>query len=71
MAQILLMLGSVMAAAIAGNRSVTLEPEPEPVETTERNRVGNSKFWRKQMDNVKAEPIQSAPPLSDLSLIHI
>ena len=69
MATVLLMLGSVMSAAIAGNRSVTLEPEPEPepepVETTKRNRVGNSQFWRKQMDNVKDEIIQDAPPLSN------
>ena len=69
MATVLLMLGSVMSAAIAGNRSVTLEPEPEPepepVETTKRNRVGNSQFWRKQMDNMKDEIIQDAPPLSN------
>jgi len=56
MAAVLLMLGSVMSAAIAGNRSVKKEVEVEVVEEVPQERVSNSAFWSKEVERVKTEP---------------
>ena len=58
MAAVLLMLGSVMSAAIAGNRSVKKEVEVEVVEEVPQERVSNSAFWSKEVERVKTEPVK-------------
>lgn len=65
---LLLMLGSVMSAVVAGNRSVKPLDEPPDEPKVEAN---SSDFWKKEVERIKQpEPLptdREPPPLAPVS----
>lgn len=54
MATVLLMLGSVISAAVAGNKTVKREEE---VDKVPEEKVSNSTFWSNEVERVKTDPV--------------